>query len=168
LAIPDPARLPYPGNWLKKTGAVHLWADYERQKMFVHPDHSRAESDRLYAALNKRTAQLLKAGQSVIFDTNFNYYQDRQVLRQIADAAHATTIVIWVTTPLELAKQRAVHDQNLRNGYKVAMSNHDFDRIAGHLEPPRKDENALIIDGSDLDDTAFSQLFSSIEQRSGT
>src|SRR5579884_1737250 len=60
-----------------KTGAVHLWADQERKNMFGQPQHTPVENNQLYGRLNQKTAELLAAGQSVIFDTNFNFYKDR-------------------------------------------------------------------------------------------
>ena len=51
------------------TGATHLWADHVRGKMFERPLHSVDESHQLYERLNQRTAELLAAGQSVIYDT---------------------------------------------------------------------------------------------------
>ena len=62
------------------TDAVHLWADAERHRLFEHPSHSKEESDLLYTKLNLETEQLLSRGQSVVFDTNFNFYADRQML----------------------------------------------------------------------------------------
>src|ERR1700744_5282186 len=93
----------YPGagkttvaRWIaERTGAVHLWADVERNKLFSNPSHSEAESSELYKQLNERVGKLLAEGKSVIFDTNFNYYSDRQLLREIAGRHHAKVLVIW-------------------------------------------------------------------------
>jgi predicted kinase len=133
------------------TGATHIWADTERHKMFPEPTHSVEESQKLYDALNERTARLLAGGRSVIFDTNFNHRADRDLLRDIASKNLAQTVLIWMTTPREIAKQRAVHDQIVRNGYDYAMDEAQFDAIADKLEPPTEDENALKIDGTHLD-----------------
>src|SRR4051812_40123638 len=99
----------------EKTGAVHLWADHERLKIFGEPKHTRQESNRLYDHLNKVSDRLLAEGKSVVFDTNFNFYKDRAHLRQIAARHGADTIVVWMTTPKEIAQKRAVEDRNLRN-----------------------------------------------------
>jgi len=66
------------------TGATHLWADVERHKLFGKPTHSQAESLKLYDYLNQEAEKLLAAGHSVVFDTNFNFHDDRQKLREIA------------------------------------------------------------------------------------
>jgi len=150
----------YPGagkttvaRWIaERTGAVHLWADVERNRLFTSPTHSEAESNRLYQLLNERTAQLLGQGKSVVFDTNFNHYADRQLLREIADRNKAETLVVWVCTPTATARERAVHSKVVRNGYDFAMTGDQFDAIAAKLEPPRpEDEKIIKIDGTKLD-----------------
>src|SRR5437868_11049557 len=90
------------------TGAEHLWADRERNKRFPNPTHSHEENLALYAHLNTETEQLLRRGKSVIFDTNFNYFRDREHLRQIAADAGAEAVIIWVATHKDLARIRAV------------------------------------------------------------
>jgi predicted kinase len=135
----------------ERTGAVHLWADDERHKMFTEPTHSEKESLQLYEYLNKRTAELLAAGQDVVFDTNFNHLADREKLRQIAEEQGAETVVIWMSTPVEVARQRAVHSPELRNGYMVGMANEEFDAIVSKLEPPTENEKIIKIDGTKLD-----------------
>ena len=133
-----------------QTGAVHLWADIVRQQMFEKPCHSRAESKQLYDRLNTETRDLLLDGKSVIFDTNFNYYDDRQLLRSIADKANARTVLVWVTTPESVAHSRAVHAPVTRNGYTVNITADDFARMVGNLQAPRPAEHAVEIDGTNL------------------
>lgn len=135
----------------EQTGAVHLWADRERLKMFGSPQHTPQESKQLYDHLNGETDRLLAEGQSVVFDTNFNFYKDREHLRQIAARHGADTVVIWITTPKGLAQKRAVEDRNLRNGYEFPMPVSAFERMAGNLQPPRENEKIIKIDGSQFD-----------------
>lgn len=135
----------------KLSGAVHLWADQERHKRFQKPTYSQAENDQLYDQMNQEAGELLAAGKSVIFDTNFNYYADRQHLRQIAQTAGATTQLIWVTVPPELAHERAtadIHKQD--NGFSVNMSDDHFNRLTSSLEPPQNGETYIEIDGTQV------------------
>jgi predicted kinase len=142
----------------KTTGATHLWADYERHKLFGQPTHSQHESGLLYDALNAQAEHLLASGQSVVFDTNFNFYADRQKLRAIAGKHGAETILVWITLPAALAKSRAVNTTSSRNGYDMSMSEAQFDAIVSKLEPPREDEKVIKIDGTKLDEQAVIAL----------
>jgi predicted kinase len=136
----------------ERTGAVHIWADKERQEMFGEPQHTPPENNELYDYLNHKTDNLLADGKSVIFDTNFNFYKDRQHLRQIAANHGADCVVVWVNTPKEIAKQRAVESEFDSDTRLFGnMSPEDFERIAGHLQPPQEDEKIIKIDGSKLD-----------------
>lgn len=137
------------------TGAMHLWADKERHARFDAPTHSEAESKELYDALNAQTAALLRAGRSVIFDTNFNHQADRDKLRAIAREAGADIRLLWIQTPLSVAKDRAVHSGQARNGYGSAMSADQFDAIAAKLEAPGDDEQPICISGNPLDQQAL-------------
>lgn len=139
------------------TGAVHLWADNERWKMFDRPSHSAEESRRLYDHLNQTTSQLLEAGKSVIFDTNFNHLADRDLLRQIARDHKSEVVLIWLTTPDQVAHERAVHSDTTRNGYTVNMTHEMYENIVSKLEPPTEDENPIKIDGTKLDAATIKQ-----------
>jgi predicted kinase len=145
----------------QKTGAELLWADFERRKMFGDPEHSALENDALYAYLNNLTTELLHVGKSVIFDTNFNFFHDREHLRNIAKMAGADTKVIWITTPKEVAHKRAVHESEDKETRLYGnMSEEDFERIASHLEEPHESEHAITIDGCNLSEN---QLFDKLD-----
>ena len=133
------------------TGAIHIWSDKERHEMFPNPTHSQQESHQLYEALNKRTSQLLAAGNSVVFDTNFNFYSDRQKLREIAANNNAECRVVWLSTPEEVSRSRAVRTPQIRNGYHTDMSDEQFDQIISKLEAPQDNENFIKLDAANLD-----------------
>jgi predicted kinase len=135
----------------EQTGAVHLWADHERRKRFGKPTHSHPENLKLYAELNHVADTLLGEGKSVIFDTNFNFYKDREHLRSIAAKHGAKTVVIWMRTPKELARERATKDAHMQHTRVLGdMPVEHFERIAGNLQPPREGEHVVEFDGSNL------------------
>lgn len=136
---------------VKATGAAHLWADVERHKQFERPAHSEEESLQLYDRLNRQAEELLAAGHSVVYDTNFNFYADRQKMRDIAARQGAEAVLIWVNAPKPIAKKRAVNGRDSRNGYLVSMTDEQFETIAAKLEPPTEDEKFIKISGLKLD-----------------
>lgn len=144
----------------KLTGAEHLWADVERHRIFGQPTHSLEESDELYRRLNDEADRLLGEGKNVIFDTNFNYYADRQLMRDIAAKRGAETVIIWVTTPEAIARSRAVYPPTMRNGYMQGMSDQEFNDIVAKLEPPTADEKVIKIDGTKIDEAEIKRLLS--------
>lgn len=138
----------------EKTGAHHLWADAERHRLFKQPTHAKEESDELYRRLNDAAEYLLAQGRDVVYDTNFNYYADRQTMREIAARQRAELVLIWVTTPKHVARERAVGEHLTRNGYMMSMTATQFESIVSKLEPPRKTEKIIKIDGTKLDRAA--------------
>jgi predicted kinase len=141
------------------TGAVHLWADHERRQMFETPLYSHTENLQLYEQLNAKAAQLLQAGESVIFDTNFNFYKDREKLRAVATEAGAHSLLIWVKTPKEIAKERATTNAHKQNTRVLGdMPPEQFDRMARHLQPPHEDEHYIEVDGTKVSGEYISQL----------
>ncbi len=145
------------------TGAVHLWADQIRRDRFGTPTYTHQENLKLYSHLNEMAGELLATGQSVIFDTNFNFYKDRQRLREVAATHGADTLIIWVIAAKDLARKRAteaedVHFQDTR--ILGNMPEETFERMSGHLQPPREDETFIKVDGTKVNPDYIRSLIS--------
>ena len=135
------------------TGATHLWADKIRRERLGPPNYTHQENLQLYTHLNEMTAELLRAGNSVIFDTNFKFRKDRDHLRRIATEHNAETVTVWLTTDKERAKHRATephHQAHTR--IHGEMTAEDFDRLSEGTEWPREDEHPIQINGGELDE----------------
>jgi predicted kinase len=133
------------------TGAVHLWADHERREMYGTPTYSHEENLHLYSRLNDETEHLLKDGKSVIYDTNFNYQKDRDLMRAIAERAKAQTVLIWIHVPETLALERATDSSNQESTRVLGnMPPATFQHIVGQLEKPDGNERAVVLDGTKI------------------
>ena len=138
----------------KITGAEHIWADHERKERYGEPTYTQAENDELYNALNERTEQLLSQGQSVMYDTAFNHYEDRDKMRAIANKHNANTLILWVQTPKDIAKERATVDAHTKptrvlNGV-TPMHHEHFEYLSDKLETPKANEQYITIDGTQV------------------
>lgn len=141
------------------TGAIHIWADYERRQTHGKPVYSQAENDALYQQLNFRAAKLLEQKHSVIYDTAFNHQKDRVALRTLAHNLGLQTIIIWVKAPKELAKTRAQSMSDL-HGTRILgadMSDERFEELANKLEHPDSDEVVVELDGQKLSEDYIRQ-----------
>jgi predicted kinase len=130
------------------TGAEHLWADLVRRDMFGKPKYTHTENIQLYEHMNNMAEDLLAQGKDVIFDTNFNFYKDRQRLREIADNYSGQTIVIWVTTPRSIARKRATDGGGHHTRVLGDMPVETFERMSSNLQEPRPDETVVEVDGT--------------------
>ena len=141
------------------TGAVHLWADAIRREKIGDPTYSHEENINLYDYLNKVADQMLEAGQSVIFDTNFNFYKDREKLEEIAKKHGADTKIIWLTTEKSVAKRRATQDAHVQDTRVLGnMPPETFDRMSQNLEEPRADEQVVKVDGTKVSEAYIKEL----------
>jgi predicted kinase len=133
------------------TKAIHIWADHERHTQFNPVTYSQKESQTLYDRLNQQCIVYLRQRESVIYDTNFNFLSDRQLLRKIATENNAELKLIWVKTPADIARKRAVElDPSSETRILGIMSGEEFERISSHLEEPKENENPIILDCSDM------------------
>jgi predicted kinase len=134
------------------TGATHLWADQTRLELFGEPDmdqYTHEQNTQLYDYLNDTTLDLLRRGQSVIYDTNFRYRKDRDYMRSLTASLDITVVTIWVQTPLELAHDRATTDAHLQaSRVHGNMSDDTFKRLSDHLDEPGEDEHVVCINGT--------------------
>ncbi len=132
------------------TGAVLLTSDKIRLELFPNPTFSPEEHAKLYAAIDRRTEQLLQGGSSVIYDANLNRYGHRKEKYNICDKTNAKPKLIWRQTPREIAKVRATDETRYHLIPSNETAEHMFERIAGIIEPPRDDEHAIVLSGEDV------------------
>jgi predicted kinase len=138
------------------TDGVHLWADFERHVMFDEVQHTPEESRILYDHLNRVADELLEQGKCVIYDTNFNFRKDRDRMRQIAAKHGADVVVVWVTTPRDVAQHRATQEsENQDTRIWGNMAQPDFNRLSDNLQAPDEDEHAVQLDGAHVDEAAI-------------
>ena len=79
----------------RRTRAVILESDALRQVLFPRPDHSQAESRRLFAAIHAAIERLLRAGVHTILDaTNLAEWQ-REPIYAIAERTGARLVLVW-------------------------------------------------------------------------
>lgn len=132
------------------TGAEHLWADHIRcQNNANQPTYTAFETKALYKHVNELADKLLSSGKSVIYDTSFNHYADRQTMRNIASKYNAQVKLIWVVVPQDIARGRATKNAH-KQGTRILgnMPEDVFNHLTGILEEPRLDEDVVILDGT--------------------
>lgn len=132
------------------TGAVRLSSDAIRLEMFPEPHFSANEHQQLYAELDRRTTELLARGHSVIYDANLNRRQHRDEKYAICKQTGAIAKLIWVQSPRDLAKQRAIAPERQHLVPRNESASDMFDRIASVMEEPASDEHPIIVSGSHL------------------
>jgi predicted kinase len=144
------------------TGAERLSSDDIRIELFPHPTYSQEEHDTLYDVLNKKTETLLKAGKNVIYDANLNRYKHRLEKYELCERAGARPVLLWLQTPREVARNRAVMRGHHHLVPKDETFESMFDRVTSVIEEPREDEPAYKIEGANLDRSALAELLAKL------
>lgn len=132
----------------KLTGAIHLSSDTLRTSLFPKPKFTPMEHEQLYAELDRLCGQLLADGKDVVYDANLNRYQHRREKYDICKRTGALSVLIWVKTSRELARERAMHDSRRHLWPPGEKPDNMFNRIADIIEPPRAGEPYIKIDGT--------------------
>ncbi len=143
------------------TGAVRLSSDELRFKLIEAPTFTQAEHDIVYRTLDYISELLLSQGISVIYDANLNRFRHRQDKYAICERAGAQAVLVWIKTPRDLAKQRAVHEDRAHFAPKDETLEGMFERITDVFEPPQAGEAPVLIDGTHIDAEIVRQALSS-------
>jgi len=140
----------YVSRWLApRVGAVYLRADELRLSMFGvdRPELYTPENKALVNNANRYAmAQVLKSKQAhVVLDANHNAKSVRLDIADEATKCDAIAIVVWVQTPLEIAKERT-EVRSITEGH-VLFEPGLVEKMAKHLEKPGADEFVIAING---------------------
>jgi predicted kinase len=123
----------------RRTGAVILESDALRQVLFPQPDHSQAESRRLFTAIHGAIERLLRAGVHTILDaTNLAEWQ-REPVYAIAERTGARLLLVWLEAPprivqARLAKRCRGADTKDRSTAGIAV----YERMRAQVEEIRR------------------------------
>jgi predicted kinase len=119
-------------------GGEHLRGDKIGLELFRFPTYSPDERRAVYAEMQRRAAQALRAGRPVLYDAATNTYAQRQAVAASAHACHSPAIGIWVQTPTAVAKKRAgsVRDGGVVGQVVRVIPPHIFDQYVAAFEAP--------------------------------
>lgn len=88
-------------------GADWLRTDVIRKELFPQPNYNNpAESAAVHAAFFRRAEEGLRAGRSVVLDATFVLRQSRQRARQVAERCGVDLLLLLVTAPGPVIRQR--------------------------------------------------------------
>ena len=102
---------------------------------------SDAQWAELHPVAGQEACSHLRAGRSVVYDTTAFTRQQRDALRELARGCGATTRLIFIDTPRDLAYQRWLANEQTRARPRVHAD--DFAMVADLFESPGSDEDAL-------------------------
>ena len=130
-------------NW----SAVLLSEDHWLSRLY--PDQIKSVTDYVRLARQMREVlgplviDVLKAGVTVVLDFPANTPQDRQWLRDLADAAEVSHCVHYIEVDDDTCRSR-LHLRNHRAEHEFAATDAEFDLITGYFRVPDENEGLHI------------------------
>jgi len=106
VGLPGTGKSYFCARLAERLPVVVLESDVLRKTLFPSPDHSPAESGRLFRACHRLIERLLKRGVSVVLDATNLSERHREHLYSIAERLDITPILVRVEAPPEVVRRR--------------------------------------------------------------
>lgn len=130
-------------------GAAHVQSDRIRNELFEQPRYDKQENDIVYHLTEYMTSEFLRAGVSVVFDTNAMRLAERRELRALAARCKARPLLIWLQIDADSAFARLSERDRRKNDDKYAISYdaNSFKNYIGHMQNPGPSEEYMVVSG---------------------
>lgn len=147
-------------QFCEEVAAAHVHDDKIRNEIFESPRYDKQENQVLQQLMEYMTEEFLKAGMSVVYDTNAMRVSQRRHLRDLARKFHAEHVLVWLQIDPETALHRASKRDRRKSDdkYAVAIDSEIFDRIAGYMQNPNTTEEYVVLSGKHTFDTQSKML----------
>lgn len=129
--------------------AARVSADRIRHELFKQPRFDSQENAIVAHLMNYLTDEFLRAGVSVVYDTNAMRVGQRRKLRELARRHHASYLLVWPQTDAENAfirtqrRDRRTQDDK----YSEEQTKASFERQIALMQNPQPDEDYLVVSG---------------------
>jgi len=129
--------------------AAHVSGDRIRSELFDEPKHDKRENEVVTHLMEYMTEEFLRAGISVVFDTNATRVAQRRTLRDMARKFKAQPLIIWFQIDLESAFGRiAGRDRRKQDDrFATPMDRTTFESVVGHMQNPSQAEDYVVVSG---------------------
>ncbi len=129
--------------------AAHVSADRIRGELFENPRYDKEESIVVEHLTDYMIEEFLSAGVSVVFDANQARYSQRRRLRELAQRAHAKSILLWFQVDHDTAFGRIMKRDKRRADDKYArgFDRTGFDAYITGMQNPKREEDFIVLSG---------------------
>ena len=147
LGYPGSGKTTFARQLAETYGMVRISSDDLRPYMYkdVAAIRDTRNNPLVFGALDYMTEKLLDAGQSVVYDSNWNRMNDRKSARAVAAKRGAQAILVWIKAPLETARSR--EQERARAGEALAIPPERYEQLVARLQEPTSNEKVILIDG---------------------
>lgn len=128
---------------------VHLRADKVGLELFRFPTFSPAERQAVHQEMQRRAAEAIQSGKSVVYDAATNAYAQRASVVVLGEKLGIPAFGIWVQVPTKLAMYRAgkLRDARLMGPVARIIPPAVFMQYVQAFEQPSQNERTLSLSG---------------------
>jgi len=140
-------------------GAANISSDRLRYELFEKPQYTKQENDIVEHLMEYMSEEFLKAGVSVVYDSNAMRGSQRRKLRELARKVHAEQVLIWTQTDQATSFARlGVRDRRKSDDkYAAPYDRSGFEAYIGHMQNPYN-EDYIVISGKHTFSTQLSAV----------
>ena len=127
---------------------AHLQADRLRHELFEEPRFDAQENNLVNHLMDYMAEEFLKAGVSVIYDTNAMRQAQRRHLRELGRNSKANHLLIWLQIDRESSFTRTQSRDRRKSDdkYALAFDSRSFEEYLKQMQNP-KNEDYVVISG---------------------
>lgn len=146
---------------------AHIQGDRIRAELFQNPTYSKEENHIVSSLMTYMTTEFLKAGVSVIFDTNAMRTMHRRALRNLSVKVNAETVLVWFQVDPDTAFSRAVRRDRRTSDDKFAqeMTPEIFRQMMAGMQNPDLTERHIVLSGKHVFNTQRNAFFRTLRER---
>lgn len=145
---------------------AHLQADRIRAELFNAPRYDKQENDIVNQLMNYMAEEFLKAGVSVVYDTNAMRASHRHQLRDLARRSHATNLLVWFQMDPESAylRNKKRDKRKADDKYAASWDSKSFKELISHMQNPTNFEDYVVVSGKHVFQTQKSSIFNKLRE----
>ncbi len=146
---------------------AHVQGDRIRAELFENPTYSKEENHIVASLMTYMATEFLKAGVSVIFDTNAMRAAHRRALRNVAQKIGADTVLVWLQIDPDSAFNRAARRDKRKQDDRFAqeMTPEVFRQMMAGMQNPEILEKHVVLSGKHVFTTQRNAFFRTLRER---
>lgn len=128
--------------------AAHVYSDRIRGELFTKPQYDKQENEVVDHLMRYMAEEFLKAGVSVVFDTDVSRLATRRELRNMTRQAKIDPLLVWLQIDAEssFARLNGRDKRTTEDKYSAPYDRQRFDDILKTMQNP-KDEDYIVVSG---------------------
>jgi predicted kinase len=159
--FPGAGKTTFANNLTNNLDCAHVNGDRIRYELFEEPRYDEQEEGIIKQLMDYMTEEFLKAGISVIYDTNMSRKAERHEIRELARKKHAKTLLVWFQLDPDTAYARIKKRDRRKSEDKYAFdyTESEFRHYASRMQHPMPTEDYVVVSGKHTYPSQKSSVF---------